>query len=138
MIVLTILILLVSGIILDELPDEFTETLKNIRNAESNGADVKDLVEKYNRALSILNEINSNEFVSCPSYDICMEEINNILEEINNVNLPSKQATDLSIFIYAIIAAIIASFALTLSYKMLVYYRTRNFMMKRIRIKEDE
>lgn len=138
MIVITILFLLISGIVLDELPNEFTETLKNIRNAESNGADVKDLVDKYNRALSILNEINSNEFVSCPSYDICMEEINNILEEINNANLVNKQASDLSIFIYAIIAAVIASFVLTFSYKILVYYRTRNFMMKRIRIKEDE
>ncbi|MGH9879589.1 MAG: hypothetical protein ACRD5H_18325, partial [Nitrososphaerales archaeon] len=58
------------------------------------GADVTFLVEKFNVAIDLLQKADNNDYSSCPSYDECVIQANEILLSIvDEASLLANQAT---------------------------------------------
>jgi hypothetical protein len=58
--------------------------LNDIKDAEYNGADVSILIEKFNAALGLMEQANTNKHTTCFSYNSCLDSAVTILNSIIN------------------------------------------------------
>jgi hypothetical protein len=57
--------------------------LKDIQDAERNGADVSILIEKFNAALGLMEQANTKNHAICFGYDSCLDSAITILNSIS-------------------------------------------------------
>ena len=57
--------------------------LKDIQDAERNGADVSILIEKFNAALGLIEQANTKNHTTCFGYDSCLDSAVTILNSIS-------------------------------------------------------
>jgi hypothetical protein len=70
------------------------QALKSIKSAEAAGADVSDLVARFNVALGLQKEAERGNYVSCSSYDQCIVASNSMmLAIVEDATLVGNQAT---------------------------------------------
>jgi hypothetical protein len=70
------------------------QALKSIKSAEVAGADVSELVRRFNVALDLQRQAERGNLDSCSSYDQCIIEANNMmLAIVEDATLLGKQAT---------------------------------------------
>ena len=55
------------------------QALKSIKSAEVAGADVSDLVARFNSALDLQKQAEKGTYVTCPSYDQCVIASNDMM-----------------------------------------------------------
>ena len=58
--------------------------LKTIHGAESEGADVSELVKNFNEALNLMEQAEKSKFDTCRSYEDCSQQAITILVTITN------------------------------------------------------
>ena len=58
--------------------------LKTIHEAESEGANVSELVENFNEALNLMDQAKKSKFDTCGSYEDCNQQAITILLKITN------------------------------------------------------
>ncbi len=73
--------------------------LKGIQDAERYGADISILTEKFNRALGLIEQANTSDYVTCFGYDSCLDSAITIFNSISNDSVFLKdEANRLSIY----------------------------------------
>jgi hypothetical protein len=109
--------------------------LQAIRDAEATGADVSELVDKFNVALDQLRQAEESHFDSCVSRDDCIASANRIFESIENeAHKLSDEAKNslyqriLSSEVYAVVIAFGMSLGLLYVYKHYKSYQLRKFL----------
>jgi hypothetical protein len=73
--------------------------LKGIQDAERYGADVSILIEKFNRALGLIEQANTSDYVTCFDYDNCLDSAITVFNSISNDSVFLKdEANRLSVY----------------------------------------
>lgn len=57
--------------------------LRDIRDAERNGAEISPLIEKFNTALGLIEQANTSKYVTCFGYDNCLDNATTIFNSIS-------------------------------------------------------
>jgi hypothetical protein len=57
--------------------------LKGIQDAERTGADISILTEKFNKALGLIEQANTSNYVTCFGYDNCLDSAITIFNSIS-------------------------------------------------------
>jgi hypothetical protein len=57
--------------------------LKGIQDAERTEADISILTEKFNKALGLIEQANTSNYVTCFGYDNCLDSANTIFNSIS-------------------------------------------------------
>lgn len=112
-----------------------SQALRNIQSAEAAGADVSDLVTRFNSALELQDQAASGRFVDCQSYDECIIESNNILlsvvEDSSSLAIKttaeSEQAKLMMFAVYAPVGSFIVSVAVVAIFRMWQSRRARRY-----------
>lgn len=118
-------------------------TLKSIKQAEIAGADVSDLVKRFNYALDLLQQAEISDFRSCASYSDCIQKANTTFISItHDSELLREQAQEtsdyqriMSFALYAPLGAFTASIAGLYSFKIWKSYQVKKFLDMEIREK---
>src|SRR5215210_8682391 len=100
--------------------------LKSIQDAERTGADISILTEKFNKALGLIEQANTSNYVTCFGYDNCLDSANTIFNSISKDSVLLKdEANRLSgyknVIVMGIYLPLIAFFLLLLIFYL---YRT--------------
>ena len=57
--------------------------LRDIQDAERNGAEISPLIEKFNTALGLIEQANTSKYATCFGYDNCLDSATNIFNSIS-------------------------------------------------------
>ncbi|HEX2124300.1 MAG TPA: hypothetical protein VHF44_01725 [Nitrososphaeraceae archaeon] len=57
--------------------------LRDIRDAERNGAEISSLIEKFNTALGLIEQANTSKYSTCFDYDNCLDSAKTIFNSIS-------------------------------------------------------
>ncbi|MDQ3562338.1 MAG: hypothetical protein M3382_05005 [Thermoproteota archaeon] len=57
--------------------------LRDIQDAERNGAEISPLIEKFNTALALIEQANTSKYVTCFGYDNCLDNATAIFNSIS-------------------------------------------------------
>ncbi len=57
--------------------------LRDIQDAERNGAEISPLIEKFNTALGLIEQANTSKYATCFGYDNCLESATTIFNSIS-------------------------------------------------------
>lgn len=145
MIAILFLLLISSSINTNTLEDRFDEALISIREADRVGADISELVERFNTALLLNEEIEKGKFNSCSSYYECKDKIDNILSSVINDARALKETYKdsqgdqrLAIFvIYVPLISLASAFASVFIYDKWERYKIKKFLSMHIKIKDE-
>jgi hypothetical protein len=93
--------------------------LRDIQDAERNGADISTLTEKFNTALGLIEQANTSNYVTCFGYDNCLDSAITIFNSISKDSVILKdEANRLSgyknVIVMGICLPLIAFFSLLL------------------------
>ena len=55
---------------------------KEIQDAERSGADISTLIEKFNAAVGLMQQANTNNYATCFGYDSCLDSAVSIFNSI--------------------------------------------------------
>ncbi|MDQ3868144.1 MAG: hypothetical protein M3250_01140 [Thermoproteota archaeon] len=81
--------------------------LSNIRDAERNGAETSQLIEKFNTALGLIEQSNTSKYASCFGYDNCLESAITIFHSISKDSVILKdEASRISSYTNVIVIGI--------------------------------
>ncbi len=91
--------------------------LTGIQDAERNGADVSILTEKFNKALGLIEQANTSDYVTCFGYDSCLDGAITIFNSISKDSVILKDEANVlsvsnNVFVMGIILPLIAFFSL--------------------------
>ena len=111
------------------------QALKSIKSAEAAGADVSDLVARFNVALDLQKEAELGNYVSCPSYDQCIVASNNmmlaIVEDATNVGnqatARNEQANVMTFTVYVPLGSFVASLLIVITYRAWQSRRAKSY-----------
>jgi hypothetical protein len=117
------------------LADTTNQALQNIRNAEAAGADVSDLVARFNSAVQLQDQATSGRFVDCKSYDECIINSNNILLSVvedssslaNKTTADNDQANMMTFAVYVPVASFVLSLAIVVMFKLWKTRRAKRY-----------
>jgi hypothetical protein len=123
--------------------DLFNLAFSNMRKAESSGADISELIRKFNEASDLLQQAKTTNFESCSSDNGCIDRANaSLLSIINNSRFLEEQAQNSSNYqkmlifaFYAPLGAFVASAASIFIYSRWNLYRVRKFLDMEIEVK---
>jgi hypothetical protein len=68
--------------------------LKGIQDAERYGADISILTEKFNKALGLIEQANTSNYVTCFGYDNCLDSAITIFNSISKDSVILKDETN--------------------------------------------
>ena len=91
--------------------------LRGIQDAEHYGADISMLTEKFNTALGLIEQANTQNYITCLSYDNCLDSAVIIFDSISKDSVILRdEANRLSVYndaaVMGIILPLIAFFSL--------------------------
>jgi hypothetical protein len=91
--------------------------LKDIQDAERNGADISILTEKFNKALGLIEQANTSDYVTCFGYGNCLDGAITIFNSISKDSVILKDEANMlsisnNVFVMGIILPLIAFFSL--------------------------
>jgi hypothetical protein len=118
----------------------------NIRQAEIAGADVSNLVERFNYALELLHQGQiSSSNKSCSSYTNCVADAQEIFSQITNESASYREHAGRDFYynvvgifaLYAPLGAFLISFFGLYSYKSWKSYQIKKFLDLEIREKSN-
>lgn len=117
---------------------------KSINQAQLAGADVSDLVKRFNTALDLIDQAEESRFDSCSSYKDCTDRSLTMFVEItNDAHFLKEQVKDLAnlhnlvnLGIYAPVSAFVTSVAGYWSFKTWKSHNARRFLDMEIKVKE--
>lgn len=101
------------------------QALKSIKSAEIAGADITDLVARFNMVLDLQRQAERGTFTSCPSYDECIVQANDMMLEIvqdastlaNEATAKSEQANVMMFTVYVPVGSFIASVVIVVLFR---------------------
>jgi hypothetical protein len=114
----------------------------NMKQAESAGADVSNLVERFNDALELLHQAQISGFnKSCSSYTNCIADAQEIFSQITNESASYREHAGRDFYynvfgifaLYAPLGAFLISFFGLYSYKSWKSYQIKKFLDLEIR-----
>jgi hypothetical protein len=114
----------------------------NMKQAESAGADVSNLVERFNDALGLLHQAQISSFnKSCSSYTNCIADAQEIFSQITNESASYREHAGRDFYynvfgifaLYAPLGAFLISFFGLYSYKSWKSYQIKKFLDLEIR-----
>jgi hypothetical protein len=118
----------------------------NIKQAESAGADISNLVERFNNALELLHQAQiSSSNKSCSSYTNCVADAQEIFSQISNESASFREHAGRDFYynvvgifaLYAPLGAFLISFFTLYSYKSWKSYQIKKFLDLEIREKSN-
>jgi len=117
---------------------------KSINQAQLAGADVSDLVKRFNTALDLIDRSEKSMFDSCSSNKDCNDKAITMFVEItNDAHFLKEQVKDLASFqklvnlgIYTPLSAFVTSVAGYWSFKAWKSHNARRFLEMEIKVKE--
>ncbi len=81
--------------------------LRDIRDAERNGAEISPLIEKFNTALGFIEQANTSKYATCFGYDNCLDSATTIFNSISKDSVILKdEANRLSSYTNVIVTGI--------------------------------
>ena len=84
--------------------------LRDIRDAERNGAEISPLIEKFNTALGLIEQANTSKYATCFGYDNCLDSATNTFNSISKDSVILKdEANTLSSYMNVIVMGIYLS-----------------------------
>jgi hypothetical protein len=101
------------------------QALKSINSAEAAGADVSDLVARFNTAIDLQRQAERGTYASCSSYDACIVQANNMMLAIvedastlaNQAIAKREQANVMTFTVYVPVGSFVASVAIVALYR---------------------
>lgn len=101
------------------------QALKSIKSAEAAGANISDLVARFNVALDLQRQAERGQYTECASYDACIVESNNmmlaIVEEAtslgNQATARNEQANVMTFTVYVPLGSLAASILIVVLYR---------------------
>ena len=101
------------------------QALKSIKSAEAAGADVSNLIDRFNVALDLQRQAERGDYSTCATYDGCIIEANNmmltIVEEAtvlgNQATARSEQANVMIFTVYVPLGSFVASILIVVVYR---------------------
>jgi len=124
------------------MPKSAASALDGIQQAEASGAEVSELINRFNNAMDLLEQAETSDFRSCNSYDECIQSADKMFVDIANDAAMSKQQTEnlkneevASSVLYAIIVAFVISFLALSLYRLGKQYQMQRFLDMEIREK---
>jgi hypothetical protein len=111
------------------------QALKSIKSAEAAGADVSDLVARFNVALSLQKEAERGNYVSCSSYDQCIVASNSMMLAIvedatlvgNQATARNEQANVMTFTLFVPLGSFAASILIVIIYKSWQSRRAKSY-----------
>jgi hypothetical protein len=111
------------------------QALKSIKSAEAAGADVSDLVARFNSALDLQKQAEMGNFVTCPSYDQCIIASNNMMLAIvedatvvgNQATARNEQANVMTFTVFVPLGAFAASLLIVIIYRAWQSRRAKSY-----------
>ena len=120
--------------------DSTTVAMNAIQQAGSAGADVSELVGRFNSAIGILEQAESSNFNSCGSRDECVQTANAMFVSIAQDATVLKEQSDMEAnvkLIVSLLFSVLAAFIISLLglslYRLAHYYSIRKFLDMEIR-----
>ncbi|MFQ5940561.1 MAG: hypothetical protein ACE5KA_02535 [Nitrososphaerales archaeon] len=118
--------------------------LNSIKEAAAAGADVSEPVERFNLALSLLHQANTDDFENC-SYNECVTRANKIFIGISQDSTILREQTQdasnyqrmMTFAFYAPLAAFTSSILCLYSYNAWKSYQVKKFLDMEVSEKED-
>ncbi len=81
--------------------------LRDIQDAERNGAEIYTLIEKFNTALGLIEQANTSKYATCFGYDNCLDSATTIFNSISKDSVILKdEANRLSSYTNVIVMGI--------------------------------
>lgn len=101
------------------------QALRSIKSAEAAGADVSDLIARFNVAIDLQQQAENGSYKDCPSYNECIVRSNNMLLTIvedattlgNQATSSTEQAKLMMFTVYVPFGSFAASLGIVLIYK---------------------
>jgi hypothetical protein len=111
------------------------QALKSIKSAEAAGADVSDLVARFNSALDLQKQAEMGNYATCPSYDQCIIASNNMMLAIvedatvvgNQATARNEQANVMTFTVFVPLGAFAASLLIVIIYRAWQSRRAKSY-----------
>ena len=111
------------------------QALKSINSAEAAGADVTDLVARFNTAIDLQRQAERGTYISCASYDACIVQANNMMLAIvedasilaNQAVAKREQANVTTFTVYVPVGSFVASIAIVTLYRAWQSRRSKRY-----------
>jgi hypothetical protein len=106
--------------------------LRDIQDAERNGAEISLLIEKFNTALGLIEQANTSKYATCLGYDNCLDSATTIFNSISEDSLILKdEANRLSSYTNVIVIGIYLPLSAFFSLLFIFYlYKTWKSVQK--------
>lgn len=111
------------------------QALKSIKSAEAAGADVSDVIARFNIALDLQRQAERGTFTSCPSYDECIVQANDMMLAIvddssslaNQATAKNQQANVMMFTVYVPFGSFGASVLIVVVYRAWQHRRSERY-----------
>ena len=111
------------------------QALKSINSAEAAGADVTELVGRFNVAIDLQRQAERATYTSCGSYDVCIVQANNMMLSVvedasilaNQAVAKREQANVMTFTVYVPIGSFVTSIAVVVLYRAWQSRRSKRY-----------
>jgi hypothetical protein len=111
------------------------QALKSINSAEAAGADVTELVARFNVAIDLQRQAERATYTSCSSYDVCIVQANNMMLSVvedasilaNQAVAKREQANVMTFTVYVPIGSFVISIVIVVLYRAWQSRRSKRY-----------
>lgn len=122
------------------------QALRSIKSAEAAGADISDLIARFNVAIDLQQQAERGTYESCPSYNECIVLSNTMLLSIvedattagNSATSRNEQAKLLMFTVYVPAGSFVASVAIVVTYRAWQSRRAKRYQRMDIYARKEQ
>ena len=111
------------------------QALKSINSAEAAGADVTELVARFNVAIDLQQQAERATYTSCSSYDVCIIQANNMMLSVvedasilaNQAVAKREQANVMTFTVYVPVGSFVTSVVIVVLYRAWQSRRSKRY-----------